>query len=52
MYNLLSSKLVQLEFKLKVNADDLVRIWKVYYEPMPTERAKKKNYENRQSLHP
>jgi hypothetical protein len=39
MYNILTAKLIDLELKLKVNTDELVRIWKGYYKPIPAERT-------------
>lgn len=40
MCNILTAKLIQLELKLKVNTDKLVRIWKSYYKPIPAERTR------------
>jgi hypothetical protein len=42
---------MQLELKLKVNTDELVRIWKGYYKPISLGEDED-IYENRQSLHP
>ena len=40
MYNILTANLIQLELKLKVKTDELVRIWKGYYKPIPSERTR------------